>query len=357
MKLSVDSVALDDGQRIVTARELPTLLASEWSWLASLSKHDARFALLAENGAGWAITDLALHAARAVNVPLPAYFTDRRIAHALDDASIDVIISDDPQRIERLGHRFRLWSISPSSGLLAFVRAWSPAERTPLPPGTTKITDTSGSTGTPKGVCLSAEAMEQVAASLAAATHAFGAARHLCLQPLGTLLDNLAGLLAARLNGAACLLPPSRVISVNYGAVDRDALLRWLTRQRPESVILVPELLQLLVGAIERWLASAGFAEVHRARGAAVAPDLLRQAEALGLPVFEGYGLSECTSVVSLNTPEAHRIGSVGKPLPHAHVRIDEAGRITCARRCLARVSGRTYRSACGPRDRHRRSR
>ena len=37
--------------------------------------------------------------------------------------------------------------------------------------------------------------------------------------------------------------------------------------------------------------------------GARVAPALIERARAVGLPVYEGYGLSECASVVALNTP------------------------------------------------------
>ncbi len=49
-------------------------------------------------------------------------------------------------------------------------------------------------------------------------------------------------------------------------------------------------------------------------------PGLLARARALGLPVFEGYGLTECASVVCLNQPGATRDGSVGKALPHARI-------------------------------------
>jgi len=59
-----------------------------------------------------------------------------------------------------------------------------------------------------------------------------------------------------------------------------------------------------------------------------VSIELLARAAAVGLPVFEGYGLSECASVVCLNTPEAQRRGSVGRPLPHARVRVADDGQI-----------------------------
>jgi long-chain acyl-CoA synthetase len=65
--------------------------------------------------------------------------------------------------------------------------------------------------------------------------------------------------------------------------------------------------------------------------GAPVSRRLLERAQALGLPVFEGYGLSEAASVVTLNTPQAHQLGSVGKPLPHVRLRIAEDGEIHVA--------------------------
>jgi long-subunit acyl-CoA synthetase (AMP-forming) len=58
--------------------------------------------------------------------------------------------------------------------------------------------------------------------------------------------------------------------------------------------------------------------------GAKVSPALILRARSLGLPVYEGYGLSECASVVALNLPGADRPGSVGRPLAHAEVRLME---------------------------------
>ena len=50
--------------------------------------------------------------------------------------------------------------------------------------------------------------------------------------------------------------------------------------------------------------------------------DILDRARGLGLPVYQGYGLSEAASVESLNRPGANRPGSVGRPLPQLDVRI-----------------------------------
>jgi long-subunit acyl-CoA synthetase (AMP-forming) len=62
--------------------------------------------------------------------------------------------------------------------------------------------------------------------------------------------------------------------------------------------------------------------------GARVSPALLAAAAATGLPVVEGYGLSECASVVALNTPEDARPGTVGRPLPHLTVTLSDEGEI-----------------------------
>lgn len=56
--------------------------------------------------------------------------------------------------------------------------------------------------------------------------------------------------------------------------------------------------------------------------GAAVSIDILNALAEDGIPVFQGYGLSENASVVSMNTAQHQRLGSVGKPLPHVQVRI-----------------------------------
>jgi acyl-[acyl-carrier-protein]-phospholipid O-acyltransferase/long-chain-fatty-acid--[acyl-carrier-protein] ligase len=59
--------------------------------------------------------------------------------------------------------------------------------------------------------------------------------------------------------------------------------------------------------------------------GADKCPDALRDGflEKHGIVVYEGYGATECSPVISTNTPEYNRPGSVGKPIPGLRVRIE----------------------------------
>jgi long-chain acyl-CoA synthetase len=61
---------------------------------------------------------------------------------------------------------------------------------------------------------------------------------------------------------------------------------------------------------------------------APVAPEILEFFWASGVPVMEGYGMTETASAISICTLDEHRFGTVGKPLPSVEVRIAEDGEI-----------------------------
>lgn len=73
-----------------------------------------------------------------------------------------------------------------------------------------------------------------------------------------------------------------------------------------------------------------GMGRIRRATtGAApIAPDLIRWFRAIGVPLYEGYGMTETTGIISLNTPARDRIGSVGAAMPGTELRIGDDGEI-----------------------------
>ena len=309
-------IALSEGARSLTYRALLREVERRAALLCDAGAQ--RVALALDNGIEWVLWDLALLKTRRVAVPLPAFFSATQQAHVLASAGVDTLIADDPAVFAAAG-------FVPSRNGLAQRTIDAP----PLPDGTAKITYTSGTTGQPKGVCLSLKAQLAVANSLWLASAPCDIRRHLCVLPLATLLENVAGVYAPLLAGAAIELMPVAEVGLS-GATGFDVrrFVAALAASAPNSMILVPQLLFALVAAAEHGAPLPPSLRFIAVGGARVAPSLLQRADALGLPVFEGYGLSECASVVCLNTPDARRIGTVGKPLPHVDVAIGDAGEV-----------------------------
>ena len=61
---------------------------------------------------------------------------------------------------------------------------------------------------------------------------------------------------------------------------------------------------------------------------APISPDLLRWYHAIGVPLYEGWGMSETTGVGSINLPRANKAGSIGQPVPGIQLRIAPDGEI-----------------------------
>lgn len=329
--------ALDDGARRFRHGELAGAIAGDAGWLRRAGI--GRAAVRAGNGCGWVIADRALAAAGLPRVPLPPAFTDAQLRHALDDAGIDALLTDEPALAGRLAAGFTGAGRLPAAGLGVWRRP-RPATPPALPPGTVKVTYTSGSTGTPKGVCLTAATLDAVVASVLAATRDLALRRHLALLPLATLLEDVAGLGASLAAGGECLLPGTDRTGLGADGVDVARLTALVAAAAPHSLILVPELLQALVLAAGAGWTPPGSLRFIAVGGARVSPALLARATALGLPVHEGYGLSECGSVLCLSRPGATRPGSVGQPLAHVRLRVDARGELHVAAPAFAGYLG-----------------
>lgn len=287
-------------------------------------------ALLADNSEDWVVCDLAAQIAGTALVPLPGFFSKQQALHALRDSGADALVVD--QAHEAFAIRLGLVA-KPAFLLTRQLRAIMLEKnfgRRALADGTAKLSYTSGTTGEPKGVRLSQATMDRVADSLCRATRELELRRHFALLPFPTLLENIAGIYAPLQNGTEIAISPLAQIGWRGAAqLDIERLIAAVRQYRPDSMIMVPQILAALVHAIEEHGASLPDSLRFIAVGGGhVARSLLERAEGLGLPVFEGYGLTECASVVALNTPAHRRPGSVGKPLAHCDVRVGANGEI-----------------------------
>lgn len=273
-------------------------------------------ALHADNGPAWIIADLACQSLDICLLPLPTFFSHQQIRTVVGQCQLNSVLTDDPAALQGLLEEpVAVREAVSGLQLCEFSRVTGDAPR--IPPGTGKITFTSGSSGDPKGVCLSNRQLLMQADALRSAVD-LESPRHLCLLPLSTLLENVAGVYAPLLAGGQVIVPSLKDMGYEGSRLAApERLLGIVNQTAPDTVILIPELLKLFVGAARSgWQPPESFKFIA-VGGSKVGRALLQEARSLGLPVFEGYGLSECASVVSLNTDQHRLDGSCGKPLPH----------------------------------------
>ncbi|MGH9716506.1 MAG: AMP-dependent synthetase/ligase [Candidatus Acidiferrales bacterium] len=69
--------------------------------------------------------------------------------------------------------------------------------------------------------------------------------------------------------------------------------------------------------------------------GAPLAPELAEFFWSIGLPVYQGYGLTETSPVVTFNSPKMNKVGTVGRPIPNVQLRIADDGEIMVKGPCV----------------------
>ncbi|MFQ6372190.1 AMP-binding protein [Shewanella sp. YIC-542] len=315
--------ALEDNRHQLSYQQLLQRVDALSHWLQQ--QQTTCVALHGANSIDWVIVDLACHATNITCLSLPLSLSAQQIHHCVAEAGAELLLSEQIL----LPGQCRL----DDNEALPGIAAWALPERYHcwelpyahsghLPEATQKIAFTAGITGMPKGVCLSREHQCRVARALAATTP-ISNPRHVCLLPLSTQLENVVGVYATLLNGGTVVMP------ADGGNMHQPAmaptLLEQLHQIQPQSMILTPTRLQSLLDSTQQqqWQMPDSL-EFVVVGGAPVTPQLLSRAHQQGIPVYEGYVLSECGSIVSINTPQHVRNGTAGKILPHCQVRIDK---------------------------------
>ena len=270
-------------------------------------------AILAGNGIEWVAGWLGLARAGKTIVTLPPFFSRQQLEHIVkDSATAHIMCSGE---MAQLAGSLGL-PVSLISDHLNATGEFVDLGRKPR-----LIVYTSGTTGTPKGVRLSAAQVDWSAAALKKAVDAGAADHYLSVLPFALLLEQICGICVPILAAAQVTIASDVAASLMAG--DPSRLVEAVQRTQPTMSVLVPEFLSAWVAV----LSAQGSKAPQRLRyvavgGAPLVPVLAEQAHNLGIPVHEGYGLSECCSVVALSRPGEGLAGSVGKPLDGLDVSI-----------------------------------
>lgn len=325
---SSNDIALEYQDDYISYKNLANSVQQMAEYLRSLNC--LRIGLYGDNSIEWIIADLAALEAGVTLVPMPMFFSDDQIRHSIEQAQLDILLT--------IGD-VRLLGIIPFSSIdkyLDYQVLNLNYEKGDVLVDVRKITYTSGSTGRPKGACLSERAMIDVASSLAEIVPAKKGDKHLCLLPLSTLLENVAGVYVSLLNGLTVVIPPQEEVGLSGSSnLDINKMFLSLHSQRANTAIMTPQLLQALVFYMKKNKLTLPNLKFLAVGGSNLSRRTLEQATELKLPIYEGYGLSEACSVVCCNEPNNIKEGSIGKPLAHAKVKIAEDGEIL--------ISGSTF--------------
>jgi len=344
-----------------------------------------RVAILSENRPEWTIADFASLLIGAVTVPIYATLTAEQTAYILRDSGARVVFLSSEAQLQKVlsirgqtalekmvvmdaidgadAVRMAEMEYSGRTNSGAGLGTLQGAAGSVSPDDLATIIYTSGTTGTPKGVMLTHNNMASnlncslaefpvqpgdVSISFLPLSHV--TARHVDFALLyrGVMLAHLA--VVAQLPQVLLEVKPTFFVAVprvyekihfqteqkaqgfpnstfyNWAlSVGREHQAEVLAGQKPTSRSwrLAERLLYSKVRA-----GLGGRLEIFISGGAPLGRELAEWYAAIGIRIYEGYGLTETSPVIAVNTPQAHKIGTVGKPLPNLEVRIAEDGEV-----------------------------
>jgi long-chain acyl-CoA synthetase len=345
------------------------------AWLESQGIEPGdRVGILGHNSVGWFISDFAILRLGAVTVP--AYFTDpaESVEYVFNNAGCKMILVEPGEQQEKLNgldiKAIPFSGTGESVDSISRDEKWDSGPRVTTPDRDTLATliYTSGTTGNPKGVMLThGNLLSDVAAGLGGVA-IFPEDLFLSFLPVSHAFERTVGHFLAVASGS----------EIAY-AEDVTTLMRDMPEVKPTAMISVPRLYEkIYAGVNAKMEASAvkkmlfdraqslgmerfelrqqgsdltgmkaflwgildhlvnaklrekmgGNLRLFISGGAALSPTIARFLLAADIIVLPGYGLTETSPVLSVNTLERIKPESVGRPLPGVEIRQLEDGEL-----------------------------
>ena len=336
-----------------------------------------RVAILSENRPEWTIADFASLLLGAVVVPVYTTLTPEQTSYLLRDSGARVIFVSTEQQLQKIlaildrtqiEKVVVMDAVETARATHMYQLMKSDQPRFAATPHCVSADDlatiiyTSGTTGTPKGVMLTHGNM---ASNLACSLSEFGVssgdvsisflplshvtARHVDFAMLyhGVTLAYVPAV--DQLPQALLEVKPTIFVGVprvyekihtQVEARTKSALKRFVYKgalkvgRRYRSEILTgrrPRALEWRIAdrlVFSQIRAGMGQARIFISGGAPLGRELAEWYADVGIRIHEGYGLTETSPVIAVNTPKAHKIGTVGKPLANVEVKIADDGEI-----------------------------
>jgi long-chain acyl-CoA synthetase len=351
-----------------------------------------RVAILSENRPEWAIADYACLALRAVDVPVYSTLPPKQIDYILrDSGAVAIFVSTKHQlakilelrrQLPALKHVIVFDDLAATEGTLPFVdvaiRGRQARERFPewqaealaaQPGDLATIIYTSGTTGDPKGVMLTHGNITSNVVAALKLLELTDADECLSFLPLSHIFERMVGHYTMLHCG----------VTIAY-ATSPDTVAAEMTEVRPTFMAAVPRLYEKIYARVldtaasgsplkkriffwakrsaETWLEytlarrpvpgsvamkkqmadrlvfgklrqrTGGRVRFFCSGGAPLNPEIAKFFHAAGLPILEGYGLTETSPIISFNTFDHLKLGTVGRPIPGVEVRIADDGEI-----------------------------
>lgn len=306
-----DVAIIDDSGRY-TFGQLAAMSAGLGMYLAAQTRQP-RVGLLLPASAGFVASFYGTLLAGKTVVPINFLLGEKEIAHIIADSGIDTVVT-----IPLLAGRLKdtQLKVIDLTQLPQVPGGIQPKLPSPAADELAVVMYTSGTSGLPKGVSLTYGNIQSDAE--AAITHAQlkGEHRFLGIIPLFHSTGMLATMVAPVTLGA---------LTVYIGRFSPVATLKALREHEISVVVAVPS----MYGAIAR-LKDAGPDDVKHIyaaiSGGEPLPANVREAflHKFGRPIFEGYGLTETIGPVTFNSPQMHKPGSVGTPIPNVTLKLTD---------------------------------